>query len=162
MTVMSNGGILKSLTESGISVRLSPVGDSEVAAAMREEGLNLGGEQSGHVILSDYLATGDGLLTGAALLRSIREDGPLSLEPPPLRYPQAILNLSVPDKEVARDPALLRYVKEIEQALGEGRILLRASGTEPLIRILVEHPNEHTAQETAARIATRVRTAFRT
>lgn len=152
MTVMTNGGILKSLAKKGISVRITPVGDSAIAAAMTEEGLSLGGEQSGHIILSDCLATGDGLLTGAALLASIRDDGPLPLEPPPIRYPQATLNLPVPDKRIATEPALLRRVHEIERQLGEGRVLLRASGTEEVIRILAEHPNAATARQTAERL----------
>ena len=160
VTVMTNLGVVKCLAEQGISVRITPVGDSAIAAAMAEEGLNLGGEQSGHIILSDYLATGDGLLTGAALLKSITEDGDLSLETPPIRYPQVSLNLSVTDKRVASDPALLRRVQEIERQLGEGRVLFRASGTEEVVRVLVEHPNERTAGQAADRIKSLVSRAI--
>ena len=157
MTVMTNAGVIKSLNDHDVAVRITPVGDSEVAAAMKEEGLNLGGEQSGHVILGDLLPTGDGLLVAAALLQSIREDGPLSQDPPPTLYAQSRRDLPVPDKRIAYDPALLLYAREIEEELGEGRVLLRASGTEDLLRILVEHPNEETANQAAERIAERIR-----
>ncbi|MBQ7712257.1 MAG: hypothetical protein IJT69_00410 [Clostridia bacterium] len=156
MTVMTNGGVVKSLERQEITVRTTPVGDSAVAAAMAEEGLNLGGEQSGHVILSDYLPTGDGLLTGAALLASIRDDGPLALEPPPMRYPQIKCNLPTAAPSLLERPELLREVKEIEQTLTNGRILLRASGTEAMIRILVECPNETQAKAAMRRLVERL------
>ena len=156
VTVMTNGGVIKSLSERGITVRVTPVGDSAVARAMAEEGLNLGGEQSGHVILSDYLATGDGLLTGAALLKSIRDEGPFSIEPQARRYPQVLLGIPVRDKGVMSDPTLLSCTEEIERSLGDGRLLLRASGTEDVVRILVEHPNLSIARQAAEKLGARL------
>ena len=152
LTVMSNSGVLRSLSERGITALSCAVGDSAVAEAMREERLNLGGEQSGHVILGDLLMTGDGLLVGAALLRSIRDDGPLSLTPPPHIYPQVTLNVAVADKNVAHRPDLQAIAAEIKEDIREGRVLLRASGTEELVRIMVEHPDERRATVAAERL----------
>lgn len=156
MTVMTNGGVVASLAAKGIAARITPVGDSAVAAAMTEEGLNLGGEQSGHVILSDYLPTGDGLLTGAALLASIRDDGPLCLEPRPTRYAQIKRDLSLSDRTVAIDPDLQRFAADLEDTLDGGRILLRPSGTEEVIRILVESANAEQANAAMQRLIERI------
>ena len=161
VTVMTNGGVIKSLAEKGISARITPVGDSAIAAAMAEEGLNLGGEQSGHVILSDHLATGDGLLTGAALLKIIKEDGALSAGSLPTRFPQIHLAVPVADKRVSEDPELLCRIAEIRRELGDGRVLLRASGTEEIVRVSVEHPTEEKARIAANRIKTFVMEAAR-
>ena len=145
MTVMTNSGVLKSLSEGGISVLSCAVGDSAVAQTMREEGLSLGGEQSGHIILGDLLMTGDALLVGGALLKSIREDGPLSLSPRPAIYPQICVNIPVRDKRIAEDPDLRALAASLKEELGEGRVLLRASGTEELIRLMIEHPDREKA-----------------
>ena len=152
MTVMTNSGILRSLTERGISVTSSAIGDAALAETMKAEGLNLGGEQSGHVILGDYLPTGDGLIAGAALTRSILEEGDLEKTPPPVVYPQILLNLPVPDKKIANDPELRRIAAEIKDSLREGRVLLRASGTESVVRIMVEHPLEAFARDATERL----------
>ena len=152
MTVMTNGGVLKSLSERGISVLSCAVGDTAVAETMRAEGLNLGGEQSGHVILGDYLMTGDALLVGALLLRSIREDGPIQDTPPPLVYPQILLNVPVRDGTIARDPAVQSLAASLKEELPEGRILVRASGTEKVVRVMVEHPDEKSARRAALRL----------
>ena len=149
MTVMTNGGVLKSLTQNGVTPISCAVGDAALAETMKAEGLNLGGEQSGHVILGDYLPTGDGLLVGAALMKSIVEDGDLDLTPPPLVYPQVLLNLPVSDKNIANDLSVQRAAADVKAALGEGRVLLRPSGTENLVRIMVEHPNESLAKAAA-------------
>lgn len=149
MTVMTNGGVLKSLTQIGVTPVSCAVGDAALAETMKAEDLNLGGEQSGHVILGDYLPTGDGLLVGAALMKSILEDGALEKTPPPLVYPQVLLNLPVPDKNVATDPSVQRAAEDVKAALGEGRVLLRPSGTENLVRIMVEHPDERLAKAAA-------------
>ena len=127
------------------------VGDAAVTETMKAERLNLGGEQSGHVILGDCLMTGDALLAGAMLLKSIREEG-VSLTPPPEIYPQILLNVAVPDKSVAYDPALQSLAAEIKEELKEGRVLLRASGTEEVVRIMVEHPRETVARAAAERL----------
>ena len=151
MTVMTNSGVLKSLSREGISVISCAVGDAAVTETMKAERLNLGGEQSGHVILGDCLMTGDALLAGAMLLKSIREEG-VSLTPPPEIYPQILLNVAVPDKSVAYDPALQSLAAEIKEELKEGRVLLRASGTEEVVRIMVEHPREPVARAAAERL----------
>ena len=149
LTVMTNGGVLKSLKENGITPVSCDVGDAALAETMRKEGLNLGGEQSGHVILGDYLPTGDGLLVGAAIMKSILEEGDLNLTPPPVLYPQVLLNVPVRDKNVAWAPSVRRAAEEAKAALQEGRVLLRPSGTENLVRIMVEHPEESVAASTA-------------
>lgn len=149
MTVMTNGGVLKSLTEKGVTPVSCAVGDSALAETMRAENLNLGGEQSGHIILGDYLPTGDGLLTGAVLMKSILEDGPLDEAPLPAVYPQVLLNVAVRDRSVANDKEVQRAAVEVKEALREGRVLLRASGTENLVRIMVEHPSEALARAAA-------------
>ena len=152
LTVMTNSGVLKSLSERGITAVSCAVGDAAVAQTMRAEGLNLGGEQSGHVILGDHLMTGDALLVGGMLMKSIREEGPLSLTSPPTVYPQVLLNVRVKDKRVAYDPALQSLAAEIKEELEEGRVLLRASGTEEVVRVMVEHPNESRARLAAERL----------
>ena len=152
MTVMTNSGVLKSLTEKGITPLSCAIGDAALASAMQAENLNLGGEQSGHVILSDLLPTGDGLLVGAALMKSILEDGPLDDTPLPRIYPQMLLNVAVKDKAIANDEVVRRAAAEIKEELKEGRVLLRASGTENLVRIMVEHPDERKAKEAAERL----------
>lgn len=161
MTVMTNSGVLKSLSKEGISVLSCRVGDTAVAEAMRSEGLNLGAEQSGHIILGDHLMTGDALLVGAMLLKSIREDGPLAETPPPLIYPQVLLNISVPDRNIAYRPDIQALAAKLKENLGEGRVLLRASGTEELVRIMVEHPDRERAQGAAERIAETILTLSR-
>lgn len=152
MTVMTNGGILKSLTAHGIDVISCAVGDTALAETMRDEEIDLGGEQSGHLILREFLPTGDGLLVGAYLMRSILEDGDLDDTPPPLVYPQILLNVPVPDKSIADAPALRQLASEIKSSLREGRVLLRASGTEDLIRIMVEHEDREIAESAALRL----------
>ena len=156
MTVMTNGGVIKSLNEKGITVRSCAVGDSAVAATMKAEGLALGGEQSGHVILGDLLLTGDAMLVGATLLKSIAEEGPLALTPPPTIYPQVSFDLPVPDKRIAEDPRLRAFAAKIKEELIGGRVLLRASGTEEVVRIMVEHPEEDTARTAAMRLKQKV------
>lgn len=152
MTVMTNSGILKSLSAQGIDVISTAVGDAALAETMKTEKLNLGGEQSGHVILGDYLKTGDGILVGAAIMKSILEDGDLDSVPAPVVYPQVLLNVPVRDKSVASDPHVRRLAEEIKGNLGEGRVLVRPSGTESIVRIMVEHPDEEIAKSAAMRL----------
>ena len=146
MTVMSNSGMLKSLSEQGIDCKTCAVGDTAVAATMRKEGLNLGGEQSGHLILGDKLMTGDALLAGAVMAKSLLTQGGFDQTPPPRIYPQVLINLPVADKRIAEDPALRAFAADLAQSLGEGRLLLRASGTEDLVRIMAEHPSRESAE----------------
>lgn len=152
MTVMTNSGVLKSLSERKIEVISTAVGDSAIAETMRAEGLNLGGEQSGHVILGDYLATGDGLLTGAVVMQSILEEGEIDATPPPIVYPQILLNVKIRDKSLTQCPEIRQFATKMKEEMGAGRILLRASGTEDLLRIMVEHPDHRTAESVAERL----------
>ncbi len=140
-TVMSNLGLELALREQGISLLRTPVGDRYVLEKMRETGCNLGGEQSGHIICGDVLQTGDGLITSLLVADALlSNDAPLSALGAVKTIPQRLVNVSVthPDR-VASDPKVLEAVKKVETHLGdEGRVLVRASGTEPVVRIMVE------------------------
>lgn len=141
-TVMSNLGLYKALERDGINYEQTAVGDKYVAENMMANGYSIGGEQSGHIIFSRYAATGDGLLTSLMLMETCVEKKrtlyDLASEMPV--YPQLLKNVRVQDKKTAREnPAMLKAVKEVQEALGsDGRILVRESGTEPLIRVMVE------------------------
>ncbi len=141
-TVMSNIGLYKALEACGISYEQTPVGDKNVYEAMIKNGYVLGGEQSGHVIFSEYATTGDGILTALMLLGVMREEkkGLSELAAPVTIYPQVLKNVRVKDKESAMEnEAVLAAVSSAEKDLGsEGRILVRMSGTEPLIRVMAE------------------------
>ena len=160
-TVMSNLGLLQAMEREGIRVRQTAVGDRYVLEEMRSGGFNLGGEQSGHVILLDHGTTGDGVLTGlllaarvAATGRSIAELGAVMT-----RLPQVLVNVKGVDKSrVESDDDLQSAVRQEEDALdGAGRVLLRKSGTEPLVRVMVEAPTQEQADAVAARLAGVVR-----
>ena len=160
-TVMSNLGFSHAMDEAGISVVRTAVGDRYVLEAMAEHGYNLGGEQSGHVILRDHATTGDGLLTALHLLERMAATGRSlrDLAGVVTRLPQVLLN--VPDVDRARaatDATLLEAVAAEESALGgHGRVLLRPSGTEPLVRVMVEAPTQDDATQVAERLAEVVR-----
>lgn len=141
-TVMSNLGLYKAFDKKGISYEKTAVGDKYVNANMTENGYSLGGEQSGHIIFSKYAVTGDGVLTSLMLMEVMLEKKQKLSE---LRkelkiYPQLLKNVRVADKPSARQDAdVADAVKKVEEALGDnGRILLRESGTEPVIRVMVE------------------------
>ena len=159
-TVMSNLGLLRAMEAAGVTVRQTGVGDRYVLEDMRSGGYNLGGEQSGHVIMRDHATTGDGLLTALHVLeqmvltgRSLRD-----LAAVVTRFPQVLLNVPDVDKTRCDDPELLAAVAEEERALGsEGRVLLRPSGTESLVRVMVEAATEQRASEVAGRLADVVR-----
>ena len=160
VTVMSNLGFFKAMDSLGIPYEVTPVGDRYVAEAMRERGATVGGEQSGHVILSEYVTTGDGLVTALALLDvMVRSGKPLSeLSKVMEVYPQELINVTVPDvafaKAVAASEPVDRAVSEAESRLGEeGRILLRPSGTEPVVRVMVEHADEAVCREVCEEVA---------
>ncbi|MCB9641357.1 MAG: phosphoglucosamine mutase [Myxococcales bacterium] len=144
-TVMSNLGLERALKKHGIRIERTPVGDRYVSARMRELGATLGGEQSGHLIFSDYSTTGDGLLAALQLLElMVSEDKPLSALASELqRYPQILRNFPVREKLPWREiPTLLLAVETAEAELGdEGRVLVRYSGTENKMRIMVEGPS---------------------
>lgn len=145
-TVMSNFGLYKAFDAAGINYVKTPVGDRYVYEYMSEHGIRLGGEQSGHIIFSKYATTGDGILTSLKIMEVIMaKKTTLSKLAEPLKiYPQTLLNLKVCDKEKAQnDPDVVAAVKNVQEKLGDsGRILYRASGTEPLVRIMVEAESE--------------------
>ncbi len=155
-TVMSNSGLINSLSEIGIKTVQTAVGDRFVYECMQEHDYALGGEQSGHIIMKKYATTGDGLLT-AIMIAEEMCDAKLSLselsEPVKL-YPQYLLNVRVSDKEGAQaDEAVKKAVLKVEEAIGgKGRVLLRPSGTEPKIRVMVECASEEKCKEYAESI----------
>ncbi len=141
-TVMSNLGLYKALQREGISYEQTPVGDKYVSACMVENGYSLGGEQSGHVIFSKYSATGDGINTSLRVMEAIIGSKKTlgELTEPVKIYPQLLKNVVVPDKNaVMADERVKAAVANVETALeGEGRAVVRASGTEPMVRVMVE------------------------
>jgi phosphoglucosamine mutase len=156
-TVMANLGFRLAMKAEGISVVETDVGDRAVIEAMRRHGAALGGEQSGHVIFGDHGTTGDGLLTGLRVLRRVAESGrPLSeLAAVVTRAPQVLINVSVKDRsQLERAERLWVAVEAAQALLGEsGRILVRASGTEPLVRVMVEAEEESLARGVAEELA---------
>jgi phosphoglucosamine mutase len=156
-TVMANLGLRRALEAAGIDAVTVPVGDRYVAEAMTEHGAVLGGEQSGHVIFSEHATTGDGVLTGLKLAEIVAAAGrPLSdlaavFEP----YPQVLLNVPIADRGALEGAAgVWERVREAEESLGDsGRVLLRASGTEPLVRVMVEADDGATAERVAQELA---------
>ena len=154
-TVMSNLGFVRAMRAHGIEVLQTAVGDRYVLAALRERGLTLGGEQSGHTVQLGRATTGDGLLTGLAVLDRVTATGrPLAeLAGVMTRLPQVLVNVRAA-RTRARDPQVLAAVAEQEAALGDGgRVLLRPSGTEELVRVMVEAETEHRAREVADALA---------
>ncbi len=152
-TVMSNLGLEKALGALGIGLERTAVGDRYVLAAMRELGCRLGGEQSGHVILLDHAPTGDGVLTALTISRFVTHGaGPLdeALDAIP-RFPQVLLNVRVREKpEIAKHPVLGAAVRDAEARMGgDGRIVVRYSGTEPKARVMIEGA-DRTAVESLA------------
>ena len=143
-TVMSNLGLHQAIKQAGGKVLVTPVGDRYVLEAMREKGLVLGGEQSGHIIFSDYNTTGDGILTALQLIANVKKSGKKLSELAKLmtRFPQLLVNIQVKSKEGwQQNERIAAAIREGEAALGEtGRILVRPSGTEPLIRVMAEGP----------------------
>ncbi len=160
-TVMSNLGFRQAVAKAGITVVETPVGDRYVLEAMRSGGFALGGEQSGHVVMLDHATTGDGLLTALHLLAEVVRSG-LSLGELAAvmdRLPQVLVNVSDVDKSaVAASEAVARAVAQAQAELGGGgRVLLRPSGTEALVRVMVEAPTEAQARGVADRLAAVVR-----
>ena len=155
-TVMSNLGFTQAMTAAGIETIRTAVGDRYVLEEMRAQNFTLGGEQSGHVILSEYATTGDGVLTGLHLAALIKDSGKTASELAGQikRLPQILINVKGVDKTGVKHPDVVAAVSELESELaGSGRILLRASGTEPLIRVMVEAATQEQADEIAGRLA---------
>jgi phosphoglucosamine mutase len=160
VTVMSNLGFLRAMQEHGITVRQTAVGDRYVLEDMRAGRYVVGGEQSGHIILSEYATTGDGTLTALQILERMVETGRSLAELAAVmrRFPQVLLNVPDVDKSRTDDPELVAAVEAEQKELGDaGRILLRPSGTEPLVRVMVEAETQERAHEVAERLADVVR-----
>jgi phosphoglucosamine mutase len=155
-TVMANMGFFKAMEEAGVNTTKTAVGDRYVVEEMIRGGYNLGGEQSGHIIFLDYNTTGDGLLTGLQLLNIIKESGkPLSeLKQIMTKYPQILINVPVEDKtKLTGNAAIEQSIKEVEEELaGNGRVLVRPSGTEPIVRVMAEGPDEDQLRQLVERI----------
>jgi phosphoglucosamine mutase len=158
VTVMSNFGFHRAMGEAGIEVAVTQVGDRHVIDEMQRRGWALGGEQSGHIIASDFVATGDGI---AAALTTMRELGGASLADaaPIEKLPQKLVNVEVAEREaIAGATAVWEAVEREGEALqGRGRVLLRPSGTEPLVRVMVEAPSAAEADEVCERLVALVR-----
>lgn len=163
-TVMSNLGFRMAMREAGIWVVETAVGDRYVLEAMRAGGYVLGGEQSGHVVMLDHATTGDGVLTALQVLSAVARKGrPLAeLAGVMTRLPQVLLNVSGVDKSrVTTSAELLDAMRDAEAELGDsGRLLIRPSGTEPAVRVMVEAENEDRARQVAHRLVGVVRSAL--
>ena len=150
-TVMSNFGLYKAFDEQGIGYAKTAVGDKYVYEYMAKNGCRIGGEQSGHIIFSKYASTGDGILTSLKMMEvMLAKKKPMSELAAPLKiYPQVLKNVKVTDKKAAQDDADVQAaVKAVGEALGDtGRILVRESGTEPLVRVMVEAPEHETCEK---------------
>lgn len=150
-TVMSNFGLYKAFDEQGIGYAKTAVGDKYVYEYMAKNGCRIGGEQSGHIIFSKYASTGDGILTSLKMMEvMLAKKKPMSELAAPLKiYPQVLENVRVTDKKAAQnDPAVQEAVSKVAEALGDtGRILVRESGTEPVVRVMVEAPDHDTCQK---------------
>ena len=163
-TVMSNVGLEVGLRAAGVAVHRCPVGDRQVRAAMVAHGVVLGGEQSGHLIFSELLPTGDGLLTALSVIKVIAETGRSLAD---LRqeldiFPQVLINVPVRAKpDLASEPRIAATIRRAERKLGgAGRVLVRYSGTEPLLRVMVEGPEEGAVRQLAADVAAAAREAL--
>ncbi|MGN6253733.1 MAG: phosphoglucosamine mutase [Solirubrobacterales bacterium] len=158
VTVMSNFGFHRAMEEAGIEVALTGVGDRYVIDEMLRRGWKLGGEQSGHIIATDVVSTGDGI---AAALMTMRELGDARLEHavPMEKLPQVLVNVRVADREAVQGAVAVWEAVEREGAglEGRGRVLLRPSGTEPLVRVMVEAPSAEEAEAVSDRLAGIVR-----
>ena len=159
-TVMSNLGLHRAMADHGIRVLQTAVGDRYVLEAMNEGGYSLGGEQSGHVIMSDFATTGDGLLTGLHIVAEMARQKKTMAELAAIMtvYPQVLVNVRGVDRDGVSDEVVQEAVRAAEAELGDsGRVLLRASGTEPLVRVMVEAASEHVARAHADRLSEVVR-----
>jgi len=160
-TVMSNIGLEIALRERGITLVRTPVGDKYVSEAMLRDGFVVGGEQSGHVILAEHLFTGDGMATALAVMRVMADTGRelADLASELVTFPQTLVNVRVKERvDVMTVPKVAEAIGRVEQALaGRGRLLVRYSGTEPLLRIMIEGENQATVQAWADDLADTVR-----
>jgi len=161
-TVMSNMGFEKALGDLGVTLERTNVGDRYVVERMAETGAKVGGEQSGHIVFSELTPTGDGLLTALQLLRVIRKSGCAASELPPIfdNWPQLLVNVRVPDRAVWKEAAEMHaFVAKLHDSFGaDGRIVVRPSGTQPMIRVMVEARDGAARDEAADAIVRRITT----
>lgn len=155
-TVMSNLGFYKAVESNGMKSAVTGVGDRYVMEEMRKNGFNLGGEQSGHIIFLDYITTGDGMLSAIQLVNIMKETGKTlsQLAGEMKKYPQLLINVRVTDKnEALNNERIKATIEEVEAEMnGNGRILVRPSGTEPLIRVMAEAPSAEECEQFVERI----------
>jgi phosphoglucosamine mutase len=164
VTVMANLGFRRAMTIAGIEVVETPVGDRHVLEALIDGGFSLGGEQSGHIIIPAHATTGDGMLTGVVLLdavirlgQSLAELSSASMN----SYPQVLINVPVSVRGEVPDEAIREVRQELEGELGEdGRILIRPSGTEPLVRVMVEAAHQADAERIATTLADAIERSY--
>lgn len=167
VTVMSNLGLQKAMERAGVRVHRTPVGDRNVLEALNANGWSLGGEQSGHIIFRELATTGDGVLSGLLLLDLVRRSGRKLSDLAAgsmLSMPQVLLNVEVPagSPPIAESSRVSSEVEAVERALGQaGRVVVRASGTEPLVRVMVEAETEAAAASAAQRLVDAVEEAAR-
>ncbi|RYL88091.1 phosphoglucosamine mutase [Sporolactobacillus sp. THM19-2] len=163
-TVMSNLGLYKTLKEAQIETKQTKVGDRYVMEEMRAGGYVLGGEQSGHIIFLSHATTGDGMLTALQLVSIMKATGKKlsELAAGLKKYPQKLVNLEVADKfHVTDQPAVAAVISQVETEMaGDGRVLVRPSGTEPLIRVMAEAPTEEACDAFVSRIAKVIESAL--
>jgi phosphoglucosamine mutase len=155
VTVMSNYGFHRAMAEAGIEVATTPVGDRHVIAELEERRWPLGGEQSGHIIWSEYGPTGDGIAAALLVMRALG-DAELAAAIPMQKLPQVLENVEIPDPgALEQASAVWEAVERESDALaGRGRVLVRASGTEPLVRVMVEAPTKEECDEVCTRLVT--------
>ncbi len=161
VTVMSNQGFYVAMREAGVAVIETPVGDKHVSAAMRDGGYVLGGEQSGHIIMGEHATTGDGVLTSLQLLAAINRRGmPMAAVAKMMpKYPQVLVN--VPGDASRLGPEVAAAVARAQAALGgNGKVLVRPSGTEPTIRLMIQAKDASLAERVIGRLADEVRQAL--
>jgi phosphoglucosamine mutase len=153
VTVMTNYGFHQAMADAGIEVATTPVGDKHVADALAEREWSLGGEQSGHIIWTEFAPTGDGIAAALLVLTALG-DRDLATAVPMRKLPQLLRNVEVADREALADAKALWESVESENAAleGRGRVLVRPSGTEPLVRVMVEAPDERECQEVCERL----------
>lgn len=160
-TVMSNLGFYKAVEAAGLQSMPTAVGDRYVMEEMRKGGYNLGGEQSGHIIFLDYITTGDGMLSGIQLVNIMKATNKKlsELASEMEKFPQLLVNVRVTDRTLAEtNPNIQAVIKEVEAEMGEnGRMLVRPSGTEPLIRVMAEAPTEELCEYYVNKVVTVVK-----
>ena len=163
-TVMSNIGLELALRNRGIDLVRAPVGDKYVMEEMVARGIALGGEQSGHIIFADHLFTGDGIGTALQLLRIMAATGHEleDLAGALVTYPQVLVNVRVRERaDYMQIPAIAKSIERVEERVdGQGRLLIRYSGTEPLLRIMLEGKNDDEIRQWANEIAEAVKGAL--